>query len=148
METEFFSPPIDNHDILLRLGVSALAGLVLGIDRELRGIAAGIRTHALVAVSSAVIMISALMLFADVRDMEGVAAGAIFFAKGHVHNLTSAANIWLAASVGIAAGAGQMSLAAFALVFGIVIITVVRTVEFLIPGSNKGRRIKEEVTDD
>lgn len=164
METEFFTPPISNMDIFIRLVVSALAGLVLGLDRELRGIAAGIRTHALVAVSSAVIMISSLLLFAEVRNMEGVqdpdplraiqgiaqaigfvAAGAIFFARGHVHNLTSAANIWLAASVGIAAGAGQMSLAAFAIVFGIVIITVVRTLEHFIPGSKKAG---EEVTDD
>ncbi len=165
METEFFHPPISNDDIILRLAVAAAAGLVLGIDRELRGIAAGIRTHALVAVSAAVIMISSLMLFADVRDMPGVqspdplraiqgiaqaigfvAAGAIFFARGRVHNLTSAANVWLAASAGIAAGAGQLSLALITIAFGIVIVSVVRVIEVYLPGSDKTS--PSEVTDD
>ena len=48
-------------EILIRLVVSVGAGILLGIDRELRGISAGIRTHAVVSLSSAVITVSALV---------------------------------------------------------------------------------------
>jgi len=143
------------EEILLRLGVATLAGVLLGLDRELRGIAAGIRTHALVALSSALITVSAMMIHEDftrqghggvdpLRVVQGlaqavgfVAAGAIFFAKGTVHNLTSAANIWLAAAVGIAAGAGQMVLVASGVVIGVVVITLVRLLEKAVPGTTK-----------
>ena len=149
---------MDATDIALRLGLATLVGLILGIDRELRGISAGIRTHALVAMSSATITISALILFHELngltnaspdplRVIQGlaqaigfVAAGTIFVSKGDVHNLTSAANIWLAAALGIAAGAGQFSLVGIAAGFGLVILTLVRILERLLPGSEKARR--------
>jgi uncharacterized membrane protein YhiD involved in acid resistance len=50
------------------LAVAGLCGIVLGIDREIRWFAAGIRTHALVSLSSAVITISALMLYHEIRE--------------------------------------------------------------------------------
>ena len=143
------------EEILVRLGVATLAGVVLGLDREMRGIAAGVRTHALVALSSALITVSAMMIHEDfarqgypgvdpLRVVQGlaqavgfVAAGAIFFAKGGVHNLTSAANIWLAAAVGIAAGAGQTVLVVAGVAIGVAVITLMRVIEKLIPGSTK-----------
>lgn len=146
---------MSNEEILLRLGVATLAGVLLGLDRELRGIAAGIRTHALVALSSALITVSAMMIHEDftrqghsgvdpLRVVQGlaqavgfVAAGAIFFAKGTVHNLTSAANIWLAAAVGIVAGAGQTVLVVAGVGIGIAVLTLVRVLEKAVPGTTK-----------
>lgn len=146
---------METVDIVIRLAMASGAGLLLGLDRELRGISAGIRTHALVAMSSALITISALMLAEDLHGLPGteidplrviqglaqaigfVAAGAVFVAKGNVHNLTSAANIWLAAAIGIAAGAGQTVLVAAGIAFGIIIVTIVRLLERFIPGSGK-----------
>ena len=82
----------------------------------MRGFAAGIRTHALVSLSSALITISALMLYHEIHEsgdaapdplqvIQGLAqavgfigAGAIFVARGSVKNLTTAANIWLSAA--------------------------------------------------
>jgi putative Mg2+ transporter-C (MgtC) family protein len=142
---------------MIRLGLATMLGLVLGIDRELRGMPAGLRTHALVAVSAAATMLSALMLFEELaqrghapdplRVIQGlaqaigfIAAGVIFVSRGDVHNLTTAANLWLAAAVGIAAGAGQMALAVIAAIFGIVIVSVVRLVEYFLPGSSKSER--------
>lgn len=113
-------------EIVMRLAIAAGLGVALGLDRELRGMSAGIRTHALVSVSSAVITISAVMLAAQARQLLGqdldplrviqglaqaigfIAAGLIFVSRGDVHNLTSAANVWLATAVGIAAGAGSL----------------------------------------
>ena len=146
---------MDTSEIILRLGIATAAGLLLGLDRELRGISAGIRTHALVAMSSALITVSALILYDDLRaagqsDLDPlrvvqglaqaigfVAAGAIFVSKSAVHNLTSAANIWLAAAIGIASGAGQMRLVAVGVGLGMVIVTLVRILSRFIPGSDK-----------
>jgi putative Mg2+ transporter-C (MgtC) family protein len=146
---------MSTEEILIRLGIATFAGIVLGFDREMRGIAAGIRTHALVALSSALITVSAMMIHEEfarhghsgvdpLRVVQGlaqavgfVAAGAIFFAKGEVHNLTSAANIWLAAAVGIAAGAGQIVLVVAGVAIGIAVLTLVRLIEKVMPGSAK-----------
>lgn len=134
------------EDTVLRLGLATLCGLLLGLDRELRGISAGIRTHALVALSSAVVTVSALELYADTRAHGGdsdplrviqglaqaigfIAAGAIFVAKGQVRNLTTAANVWLTTAVGIAAGAGQFMLVGVTVGFGVVVVTLVRVLE-------------------
>ncbi|MBB4320501.1 putative Mg2+ transporter-C (MgtC) family protein [Agrobacterium tumefaciens] len=143
------------EDMIFRLGLASVAGILLGLDREFRGIAAGIRTHALVALSSAMITLSAMLLYEKLsinggsnvdplRVVQGlaqavgfIAAGSIFFSKGNVHNLTSAANIWLAAAAGIASGAGQTMLLIIGVGFGAIIVTVVRLLERLIPGSSK-----------
>lgn len=141
------------EDIIYRLGIATAAGLLLGLDRELRGIAAGLRTHALVSLSSALITVSAMILYAELssttnidplRVVQGLAqavgfvsAGAVFFARGDVHNLTTAANIWLAAALGIAAGMGQTNLVLTGLAFGVLILTIVRVVEWFLPGNQK-----------
>lgn len=143
-------------EILLRLLAATIAGGLLGLDRELRGISAGLRTHAMASLSSAVIVVVSLVLYYELTTSAGepatdplraiqglaqaigfVAAGAIFFARGKVHNLTSAANIWLAAGVGIAAGAGQYALVAIAMVLGLTVMTLVRVVERYLPGNDK-----------
>jgi len=133
-------------EIVVRLGIALVLGAALGIDRELRGISAGLRTHALVCTSSAVITISALDLYLRVRAHGGdadplrviqglaqaigfIAAGTIFVTGGKPHNLTTAANVWLSTGVGIAAGAGQYQLAVIGTLAGIAIVTVVRILE-------------------
>src|SRR3546814_3798995 len=54
---------IGDGEMALRLGLATLLGALLGVDRELRGYAAGIRTHSLVALSACVASMSALMLY-------------------------------------------------------------------------------------
>lgn len=150
---------MDEFEIFLRLLTATTAGAVLGIDRELRGISAGLRTHAMAGLSSAVIVVASLILYETLTDTAGnpttdplravqglaqaigfVAAGAIFFARGKVHNLTSAANIWLAAGLGIAAGAGEYALVGIALALGILVVTGVRLLERFLPSSDKSNR--------
>ncbi|TFI59876.1 MgtC/SapB family protein [Sphingomonas parva] len=139
------------EDILLRLGCATVVGLLLGLDREIRGVSAGLRTHALVGLSAAAITLSALVLH-DTLDADGqtrtdplrvvqglaqaigfIAAGLIFVSRDQVRNVTSAANIWLTTAVGIAAGAGQFAIVLATTVFGIVIVTVVRLGERYLP---------------
>lgn len=146
---------ISIEEMMARLVVATFVGLLLGLDRELRGIPAGLRTHGLVALSSAAITVSALILNDDMlaagqiggdplRVIQGlaqaigfIAAGVIFVTKGNVHNLTSAANIWLATAVGIASGAGQYRLVAVTTLLGILLVTVVRMGSRYLPGSDK-----------
>jgi putative Mg2+ transporter-C (MgtC) family protein len=142
---------LSTQEMLLRLGVAALVGMILGVDRELKGIAAGLRTHALVSLSSAAITYSALMLHEQLwiegdpatdplRVIQGlaqaigfIAAGLIFVSKGGVKNVTSAANLWLATAVGIASGAGQYELVAATTAIGVVLLTIVRVAERFMP---------------
>lgn len=133
-------------DPWLRLGGAMVAGLLLGIDREARGHGAGLRTHAIMCFSAALITLTALILYyqlggtesqADpLRVIEGTAAMAgviggalIVFSKGEFRNLTTAAHIWLAASIGIAFGAGLYPLAVIATAAAVVLLTVFHWVE-------------------
>lgn len=131
-------------DLLSRLVIAALLGLLLGLDRELRGHAAGMRTHGLICFSAAVMTVSILALYTDlggqrmdplrVYEAAGafigiIGAGLIVFSRGQVHNLTTAAHLWLAAVVGIACGAAQWPLVAIAAAISVVMLTLLRLVE-------------------
>ena len=142
------------QELMLRLGVASLFGLLLGLDRELRGHEAGIRTHALVALSSAMIMVSSLMLTAQLsqpgfspdplRAIQGlsqaigfIAAGVIFVRGSDVVNMTTAANIWVAAAIGIACGAGQYRLVLVGAGLGFVLLTLLKVFERYLPAQAK-----------
>jgi putative Mg2+ transporter-C (MgtC) family protein len=119
------APLDDVGTALLRLGLAAAIGGVLGIDRELRRKPAGLRTHALVALGAALatlisIEVTASGRIADMaavtRVIQGVVsgvgfigAGVIFRADGGkvVKGLTTAATVWVVACLGIACGAGR-----------------------------------------
>ena len=133
-------------DMLARLGGAAIIGLLLGLDREMRGHPAGLRTHGLVCFSSAALAVSMLALYhqlggADARldalrmfEATGsfigiVGAGLIVFSKGRVKNLTTAAHLWLTAVIGLACGAGQWPLVAIGAVISLVMLTLVGLVE-------------------
>jgi putative Mg2+ transporter-C (MgtC) family protein len=141
-------------ELTLRLGLAALLGLLLGLDRELRGHDAGIRTHALVSLSSAMIMVSSLILYDQLgnedfapdplRSIQGlsqaigfIAAGMIFVRRGSVVNMTTAANIWIAAAIGIACGCGQYGVVAVGAGLALVLLVIVRALERWIPHANK-----------
>lgn len=145
--------PLDLYsfgDLALRLGLASFIGLLLGLDRELHGHDAGIRTHALVALSSAMIMVSSLMLFDQLDKGDGapdplravqglsqaigfIAAGLIFVRGGSVRNMTTAANIWIAAAIGIACGAGQFLLVLVGAGFAVVLLTLLKVFERILP---------------
>ncbi len=121
----------------VRLGAAAVAGAILGLDRDLRHKPAGLRVHALVALGAALVTVVGVQLASAGRAMDptsvtGVVGGAVAAvgflgggvivrgqdepgagpgrggaaAGGRVHGLTTAASIWMAACLGIAAGVG------------------------------------------
>lgn len=133
--------------LLSRLGMAAALGLLLGLDRELRGLAAGMRTHGLICFSASLMTVSVIGLHNELagdgasgmdplRVFEAtgafigiIGAGLIVFSKGSVKNLTTAAHLWLAAVIGIACGAGQWPLVAIGAVISLVMLTLLRIVE-------------------
>lgn len=134
--------------LLSRLGIAAVLGLLLGLDRELRGLAAGMRTHGLICFSASLMTVSIIALYHELggpspgskmdplRVFEAtgafigiIGAGLIVFSKGTVRNLTTAAHLWLAAVIGIACGAGQWPLVMIGGVISLVMLTLLRFVE-------------------
>jgi putative Mg2+ transporter-C (MgtC) family protein len=131
-------------DLAVRLGVAALIGLLLGLDREVRGMAAGMRTHGLICFSAAAMTVSIISLYLElggvrmdplrVYEATGafigiIGAGLIVFSKGQVKNLTTAAHLWLAAVIGIACGAAQWPLVAIGAAISVVMLTLLRLIE-------------------
>ena len=136
------------ENAVLRLGAAAVFGMVLGVDRELRRKPAGMRTHMLVTLGSALAALVALSVYegllganpgtrADpLRIIEGViggigflGAGAIIRGGGNVRGMTTAANIWLCGGIGLACGVGLYWLAGIAVGFAVVILTILHFVE-------------------
>jgi putative Mg2+ transporter-C (MgtC) family protein len=135
---------LDWSEILLRLGIAALAGGALGLNRDLHGKPVGLRTLSLVSLATAMVVVLADPLrngsFTDAgsRMIQGVltgigflGAGVIFHAEKHVRirGLTSAACVWLTACVGIVCGAGQWRIVAVALAIAFVVLLIGGPVE-------------------
>ena len=131
-------------DLLTRLGVAAGLGLLLGLDREIRGHAAGMRTHGLICFSAAAMTVSIVSLYFQLegermdplRIFEAtgtfigiIGAGLIVFSKGEVKNLTTAAHLWLVTVVGIACGAGQWPLVVICGLVSLLMLTVLGLIE-------------------
>jgi putative Mg2+ transporter-C (MgtC) family protein len=124
--------------IVVRLLVAGILGALLGFEREHTGKAAGIRTHILVALGSALLVLAgkeAGMTTADLsRIIQGLITGIGFLGagtilkhaeEGHVRGLTTAAGIWLTAAVGMAAGLGQIGLAIFVAFLALLVLIMV-----------------------
>ena len=122
---------MESTEIVMRLGLAALAGAALGLNRDLHGKPTGVRTLGLVGLASAMIVIAVGPGDGDVsRVMQGIVTGIGFLGAGviirsekgkHVHNLTTAACVWLTACVGAACGVGEWRL----LLIGAPIVAVV-----------------------
>jgi len=124
------------YEYLLRLLVAGLLGAAVGLEREYRAKEAGYRTHFLVCLGSALMMIVSKYGFDDhlvegtirldpsriaaqvVTGIGFIGAGTIIFQKQIVRGLTTAAGIWATAGIGLAVGAGMyfMSIACTVLV--------------------------------
>ncbi len=122
---------------LTRLTLAIVLGGLIGFEREAAGKAAGLRTHMLVALGSALFVLVPLMAGMQVADMsrvlQGVASGIGFLGAGaiiklnneeNIQGLTTAASIWTVAAIGVACGLGRESTAVVGTLFGLVILQV------------------------
>jgi putative Mg2+ transporter-C (MgtC) family protein len=118
------------NELILRLLVSALLGGAIGFERSYRAKEAGIRTHFLVALGSALFMIISQYGFFDVVRPDGsiradasriaaqvvsgigfIGAGTIIFQKHVIRGLTTAAGLWVTSAIGLTCGSGLYTLA-------------------------------------
>lgn len=115
-------------EFILRLFLAGIMGAVIGLDREYRAKEAGYRTHFLVSLGSALIMIVSQHGFGEILDTPNVnldpsriasqvvtgigfiGAGTIILHKQIVRGLTTAAGIWATSGIGLAIGAGMYTL--------------------------------------
>lgn len=135
-------------DEILRLAVAAFLGGVLGAEREFHGQDAGFRTHSMLALGAAtfgLVSVGAFDMFASsggysvdpTRIASYVAAGIGFLGggtilkhAGGVRGLTTAASLWVAAAVGLAAGVGYARPAVVATAMSIVALVALRPVRY------------------
>lgn len=147
---------MDAIDFLVRIGVGAGLAAVLGLEREVSGKAAGLRTHAMVGLGSAVFTALSMEAFGSgdparvaaqiVTGIGFVGAGAIFRSGPLVQGLTTAAGLWAAAALGMAAGAGRVGWAAIATGVAVVVLLVLRIADRLISLIRTGVRVEAVVS--
>ena len=122
---------IDYTEILLRLGLSIVAGGLIGLEREVVHKPAGVRTHMLVSLGSALFMLITIDTLPNetARIIAGITtgigflgAGTIFKAKSEVHGLTTAASIWVVSAVGLAIGMGYYLMTLIAVVLILIVL--------------------------
>jgi putative Mg2+ transporter-C (MgtC) family protein len=126
----------------MRLLVALLVGALVGLQRELTHKPAGLRTHMLLALGTAVLVVTAVesgMSLSDVsRVLQGLVTGIGFLGGGailkltaehEIHGLTTAAGIWMTAAASAAAGLGQLALALIGVCLGLVVLAAFAKLE-------------------
>ena len=144
---------IDYYAIIVRLLVAAALGSVIGFERSYHGRPAGLRTHALVCTSTALLMLLTVFQWDLLHGMpletirvdptrmaQGIMTGIGFLGAGvilkeklTVRGLTTATSIWMVASIGIIAGMGFFSAAAIATFITLLILSVFGWFEKVLP---------------
>ncbi|PCJ88182.1 MAG: MgtC/SapB transporter [Flavobacteriales bacterium] len=131
----------------LKLLIALGLGLFVGTERQLAGKTAGIKTHALVSMGSALfVIISSIITKEYVGDtmfdplrvashiivgVGFIGGGAIFLRERSVSGLTTAANLWIAAGIGMAVGFGLYPIAIFATVLALLVFLMLRGIRIL-----------------
>lgn len=144
LQAEFsdLADPGDLTRFVLRIVLAALLSAIVGYDRERQGSTAGLRTHMLVGVGAALLVVAVEQSGMDQesvsRVIQGVFAGIGFLGAGaiikqrdkdQVRGLTTAASIWTTAAIGTAAGLGREGTAIVATVFVFTILTLLLRLE-------------------
>lgn len=124
--------------ITIRLLIAAILGGILGYEREQKGKSAGIKTHMLVAIGSALFVFIPQQVGVSEADLtrvlQGLAAGIGFLGAGtiikgnndeDIKGLTTAAGIWLTAAIGIAAGMGREATAILSTLLALAILNII-----------------------
>ena len=132
---------IPSDEMLWRIAAATACGLVLGLDRQMRRLSAGVGPHMLVALGSAVTMLIVLELHQQAlgrghpppdptRTIHSLAiaagilcSGVVFVSKGHVYGLTTAASLWMTSTIGVAVGAGLYRIALAGLLYAMLTLT-------------------------
>ncbi len=140
---------LEPTDLFLRLGLAIALGAMLGLERELQGKDAGLRTHMMIALGACSFTLVTIDIAYDaagegsqlkvdpLRIIEGVIGGIGFLAAGQiiegrgsgVEGITTAAGIWVIGGIGVACGSGQLALATSTALLSMLILSSQQLVE-------------------
>lgn len=142
-------------DLLLRIILASVFGALIGLERQLRAKEAGLRTHVLVCIGSALFMIVSKYGFEDILSVDHVAldpsriaaqvvsgvgflgAGAILINKQMIKGLTTAAGLWVTAALGLVVGSGMYQIAIYGTVMTLVVLEAVRWLRDRLMGNRR-----------
>ncbi|CNH49929.1 putative Mg(2+) transport ATPase [Yersinia aldovae] len=131
-------------DLLLRIALAGALGGLIGIERQLRAKEAGLRTHILVGIGSAMFMIVSKYGFEDLLTLEHVSfdpsrvaaqvvsgmgflgAGTIMIQKQMVKGLTTAAGMWVTAAIGLVIGSGLYEIGIYGTLMTLIVLEIFR----------------------
>ena len=152
---------ISAEELVLRLVVAAVLGCLVGLERERLEWAAGMRTHALVSLGSALFMVVSIFGFSDILDKQHVildpsrvaaqvasgigfiGAGTIILRREVVKGLTTAASIWAVAAVGLAVGGGMFLAAGAATLLALALLVLAKPLKArMFPKRKEARRVR------
>jgi putative Mg2+ transporter-C (MgtC) family protein len=138
--------------MLIRMVAAILLGFLVGMQREKVGKPAGARTHMLVCLGTAVVVLACagmgMQYDAQSRVIQGIVTGIGFIGAGsilklnqerEIQGLTTAAGLWMTAAIGIACGAGTVGIASLASVLTIVVLALAGVIEATVEKNNKAR---------
>ena len=136
---------LQNSDIILKLAIAVVLGMIIGAERLFVHKEAGMKTHALVALGSALFILISEAMAQKYMNLPGfnptmvasqiivgigfLGAGFIIHNGSHIVGLTTAGGLWVTAGIGMAAGFGLFSLATIATVLVLIIFIVVNSFE-------------------
>jgi len=128
--------------ILLRVVAAVVLGGVVGMQREQAGKPAGVRTHMLVCLGTAVVVVACagmgMQFDAQSRVIQGIVTGIGFIGAGSIlklneerdiQGLTTAAGLWMTAAIGIACGAGTLGIALIGAVLTLIVLALAGVIE-------------------
>ncbi|MEH1893350.1 MAG: MgtC/SapB family protein [Nostoc sp.] len=149
MPNTYYLATNDWLNISLRLCIALLIGAIIGLERQIKRKPAGLRTHMLVSLGSAMFILIIIQTGGSQsspdalsRVIQGIAAGVGFLGAGEIvrqssqksqqpeiHGLTSAAAIWVSAALGIAAGCGLWQLGLIGALLTFLVLKVFKRLE-------------------
>jgi putative Mg2+ transporter-C (MgtC) family protein len=151
--TAGFEDPLDLLRVSFRLVAAVLLGSVIGLQREVTGAPAGLRTHMIVALGAALFVVVPPRIGIPPEDLsrviQGIVTGIGFIgggailkraAEGEVMGITTAAGLWLTTAVGVAAGVGRIGLATVAVLLCWLILSAVARFERTLATKLNGSR--------
>ena len=142
--------------VVLRVFMAIVLGGIVGMERERAGKPAGLRTHMLVSLGTAVVVLAcsgaAMSMEGLSRVIQGIVTGIGFIGAGsilkldeerRIEGLTTAAGLWMTAAVGVAVGLGALGVA----VIGTIVTLIVLALEGVIERRISGKASKKEKSD-
>lgn len=131
---------LHDKEMVIRLLLAAFLGGLIGSEREISGKEAGLRTHSLVCLGSALVMLISIEIYHTFKDVAPVdpsriaaqvvsgigflGAGAILRSPHGISGLTTAASLWVVSAVGLACGSGFLKPAILTTVLMLVILMI------------------------